>query len=661
MTQRFSQHVTEERQPPVESIQRTLIITRGPLAQRVADHLALALAGQGALANAVAFLNTQRGDGDLSAAAREKLTAISRAQVRAELAENGFVLDRLQELALFLVVDLSDEGAASAATAAETVQRVAALAQAGWGLDTRGMIIALADDWSADVPRAALQAVLEFAPGAVDAIIPLSRVNELGLELDGPDAYVAAVGSVLAALIATPLRDAPFWAGDRPGSELRPQLLTSIGLSEWTWEPEPVRACLIHTWVHRILDRWLSDAPSESALVTQHAANWFNARQLPPLMMLAQLDRSVSSWHTPGWHAPYPWRVREAVARLQVFAALLVDAPAGATDLVLSEWEMWPELQEEALRAEMAALLDREPAGGIDRALGFLRVLSTMVREARDAMNDLQDQLAERADQMAGEEQRLLAQIETVVGAWPDGLDGWSGVALRPWRWPRLAWEYGTAHALARTLAQLLANHAQLEREQALPRVAAALYEQYETVVGRVTAHLLEVRDMLAAGSRSESEDAPPSLGALTQRLVAAADMEAAQAAAELGGLGQQVAALDEAVIAGLEALGQERFRFVSEMSAVAALAATLADEQRAADWWRARHDEATPLWLFDDARQPEESRAGEQALTVVCAADCEQLQTLLALPQGPAWRWVPGGDRRCIRIMRLQAGVSIQ
>ncbi len=85
--------------------------------------------------------------------------------------------------------------------------------------------------------------------------------------------------------------------------------------------------------------------------------------------------------------------------------------------------------------------------------------------------------------------------------------------------------------------------------------------------------------------------------GALLAGRLAAVDnpeLEAAEAAAALGGLGRLALKLDEELIQRLRALGLERFRFLADLPAAHVLEQILVDKAAIAGWWTERWSEAT-------------------------------------------------------------------
>lgn len=642
-----------------QPIQRTLIVMLGNMAAELDGYLATAFGDPDALSSAIARLPVGPTTSDPEAAIREKLAGISRAGAQAGLAGSGYVIDRLRELLLFLVVDLSDP--AAAARAAETVRAVSTIAQTGWGLDTRVVTVALAEDWSEKAAVEALRSLANALHELATAIIPLNEVNESGLQLDNREAFMVKIAAIIKALGATPLRDALQWSDNLPEMGLDEVTLTTVGLSCWRWDPDPVGEYLAHRWRAEIIGRWLGTAGPEQALpAAQRAESWFAAHSLLPAALAAMIERSVEPVSVPSWPVPYPWGAAHAIHQMRALSAALADGRAGAVELVSAEWAEWPAEQEQALRGEMAEQLDREPVAGLDLAVHFLRGLLAVVDRAGSVIDHRQDQLEEHANGLLAQRDDLLSLIEPLLAKWPSGsVVAWAGLLLRPWRWPGLAWEYRTLHNRAKELERVVTRQAAVEREQVVVATVAGLYRQYEAVVRRTIDHIEEGMDMLEAargGDRAQPE-APPG----ADQLIAGENPElaATEAAAMLGGLGRLATALDEELVGRLGELSRARFRFLAEWPAVGALERMMGSA-KAADWWAAQWAEATPLWLFDDAGQPEDARGADRAWAAVCAAEVERLQALLGLPDRPDCRRLPAADKRHIYLLRWRTGVAL-
>lgn len=637
-----------------QPIQRTLIITRGPAAGAVRVSLLSALGQQSVLAHAIAVLDGDAPGEELSRAIHDRLASVSRVGGRADLAAAGYALARVQELALVIVVDIAGTEADGAGT---LIDEVASIARDGWGLDTHATCIVLADDWSAPAAREGLKA-LAAAVARRATVIPLNRVNNQGFELDNAEAYTAAAAAIVLALVATPLGDAL----SSPGDELRlgrAASLTAVGLACWRWEPEASRDQLAAAWRNRVLGQWLGVAdPAQATLAEQRAAGWFEARGLRPGAMAALLEQSVVPYEVPAWPVPTPWAVAAAIDRLRALSAAMAGGRGGAVELLVDEWDEWAGEQETALRAEVAARLDREPLAGLDLAGCCLKQLAGLVYDAGDTVAQRQDQLAEVAHGVEEAVRTLLAEIDTLLRRPPAGSPvAWLPLLLRPWRWPSLVWDQWRLHEAGRQLTAWVAQQAVIEREQVVAAAAAALYQRLDTAVGRVSAHLEEVGAMCAS---ARTDDPRPAAPLPVERLgpPEPPELEAAEAAAAIGGLGQLARQLDEAAIVALEELGRRRFQFVTELSAVAALERLLPERTAATRWWAALWVEAAPLWLCDETDQPEDSRGAERSWTAVCAAEIERLAALPAAAEWADWRGLPSVDRRQLAVMRWRTGV---
>ena len=643
-----------------QPIQRTLIVMLGKMAAKLDEYLDPALGGPDALSSAIARLDIDATAADPGAAIREKLAGISRAGAQTRLAKNGYVIDRLRELLLFLVVDLTDP--AAAIRAAETVRSVSTIAQTGWGLDTWVITVALAEDWSEKTTAEALRSLANGLHDLATAIIPMNYVNESGLEMDDRKTFLVKIAAIVNALVATPLRDALQWLDNMPEMGISEATLTTVGLSSWEWDSEPVREYLADRWRAEIIDHWLGAAEPEQALpARQRAESWFAARLLLPATLTAMVERAVEPASVPPWPVPYPWAAAQWVEGLRNLSSALIDGRAGVVELMLDEWKQWPADQEQALRAEIAEQLDKEPVVGINLADHFVLGLVNVVEDATAVVDHRQDQLEEQMVALLAQRDEILAAAESVLGKWPTGsIAAWVGMLLRPWRWPGLARNYWNLHNLAGELVKIVTHQASTEHEQVVAAAIAGLYSQYEGTIRNTIEHIQEAADMLDA---ARADARPQSVAPLSVEHLVAHDnleLEATEAAAALGGLGRLALALDEMLIGHLRDLSRERFRFVVEWPAAIALERLTDGEVKTAEWWAAQWAEATPLWLYDDAGQPEEAREADRAWTAVCAADVERLKTMLNLPDRADCRWLQAIDKQYIYLLRWRTGVAL-
>lgn len=662
MNQSFITKDTDGVATAYQPVQRTLIITMGSLATTMAEHLPPAFNDLAALAGVVAVIDAANAGADLSTEVRDRLAGISRAGARESLAASGYVMDRMKDLALHIVVDVADQE--SAETAGDMADLVAGIAQEGWGLDTRTILIALANDWAESAARVGLRTLAETAPESLVALLPLNRVNELGLEMDSREDYLSAAAAIIEVLVATPLRDAPQWAESVPGPSLAAPTLTTTGLASWTWEPEPVRDALALAWKAQVIAYWLAEAePEQAQLATQQAANWFSAQSLLPQALVPMLESSVSPYAVPGWHMPYPWRAAEAISHLRELSDALIAGRGGAVELVVEDWNEWLAGQEQSLHAELATCLDQEPVAGFDLVLRFLKELILATDDAACTVEARRDELEEQATDLTARLELVLGEVETIFQQWPaDNPIAWATMLLRPWRWPGFILDYWSLGNLAREAEQLLAQQIETEREQVLVAAAETLYRRFAVAVRAEVDHLEEVVDMLQSGRALVASKHAPDAEAFVTRALAQDNTEqaAANAATEVGGLGQLARQLDEQLLDRLAELGRQRYQYLIGTPAVEMLPKLYQDEGAFAEWWVDLQLKATPLWLFDDACQPENSRLMEQVRTTICATGADRLRALLSLPDTPDWHWLPMHDRRRIIVMRWRAGVAL-
>jgi hypothetical protein len=133
---------------------------------------------------------------------------------------------------------------------------------------------------------------------------------------------------------------------------------------------------------------------------------------------------------------------------------------------------------------------------------------------------------------------------------------------------------------------------------------------------------------------------------------------EAITAAAVLGGLGQHVTRLDDAIGTALSRLGGERLAAVWQLTAVDALLAWADEPERLQTRWQEAWEAARPLWRVDEARLDEITRAQNGRITAVCGPNIHTLANVLPESNGPI-TWLEADDREYLWLVRLRTGVG--
>lgn len=652
------------------TVQRTVVLTFGPLAVAAGEELKRLLATDGQPAAAVVLV---AGDDIAGPDGRERLVAaieaVSRAGLRRDLARAGWTLDRLDELGLVVLVDTTaDKGGAAGSVATTAVDFTREVARARLGIGVGALVLALCPEPGGD-DRDRLRGLLAdpvFDRGAV----ALGRARLDGLRLESADALVLAAAGLAQALITTPLRDAPtervairlldHWehtltpspAADDGEADGLPVL--SLGIARWDWPAAAARAALAHRWASAALDGWLDEPAVDALALNAQAFGWLEKQGASPEALVAPTDELVPSPPIPLWHAPQPWAVRAALdhQRPSFSTGVSADVPAGEDGLAgrVAGWSG-------AARAVCRDALQKEPTGGLARARGWIAALQAQSARLVEQAAARQEREGEAAIDLERQAAGLETSVNALLDNWPpDDPAAWLPLLARPWRWPRLGLTYAALNRAGRARREWAASRAVLAREQAISAILLATYARWAAELERLDGQLEEVGEMLRfvrdglLVASAPSEMAP---SALYDSLTADPLEEAARAATAAGGLGRQLDALDDSFVAALESAGWERFAAVQALDAVAALPAFYPTAGAATAWWSDLYDEATPLWPAVAGRP-----ARDAASAVVLSSDPSGLRTWVGEAGVEAVRWLPGPDGDSIVLVRLAAVV---
>ena len=664
-------------------VQRALIITCGPLAQTSGELFTELLHERRgpALATAVVPLTTAAPDDAFATAVTAALTAISPPDLAVRLAHSGWKLEHTSEIALFVVMDTAPPDAAAAGDekAAALLSLAADLVFRHLGVETRSLHIWLAGEETEANANDCLNGRLPATRG----IIALSLRNSAGLRLPGAAALTGRCAELLWALTATPLRRLPEYVTEHNQHAYADNLpLLTLGIAGWAWSPESVHAAFVRRWLDNILAAWLASPENPPSL--EETAVWLAEQNLgaPALAdcALTEKERQPPAFAPDMWRAPWPWRIpllwqtlkaREEADRAgqtgRVQNACL--RLAEPVDRITAVW-----------RQAVQERLDRQPAAAIAWTCLWLDMaLAEYNRQYEQTWDEAAAQ--EETDNMLAEERgQLEADMRRWLESWPQSdWQSWLEAALRPWRWPRLIWLYSRWQRFGPRLNRLLQQQAERRRQQAVQTAARQALGDLEKSLRRLQSQVEEIRDMLHCLA-AEADAAFPALpnnalpdarppvspepqlpiaplpfpASLYCHLIPDDAAESLVAAAYIGGLGRQLDALDDTILAGLLNLGRQRLGGVWQLTAVDVFTAVTSDDDQREAWWQALWQSARPLWRVDEARLSEAERAGNSQMAGVSGASTDLLAGLLPGVAEPL-HWLPSADRERILLVRAQ------
>lgn len=650
-------------------VQRSLLLTCGPVADEAGQMLQRLLDTYQGPTAAVAWLSLS--DSATTTLPLDEvqtcLHRLAQKTVPGELAAAGWQLDRLPDVAVYLVLD----AAAPLTTAAFSwLAELAPLTRHYLGGEIVPALL-----WLVEEPAAAARCLsasevqLSRYPRG---IYVLGLLNAAGFRLPDMTALAEATASLLYLLIVTPLRDAPDWLEETvpiPG-------LIVPGIAWWQWDPEPLMQQAAGYWLSEVFNHWLRPAQTEADALL-HPATWLGQHgltwELLALHLLMPEQQRLPDLNPKGWSAPWPWDVRflwhaqrQAAERDTIRLMEQQDDTLLRADLSLQDDEL-------ALRADLKQFLDEHPVGGVYQALSWLEVLSEIVRQKQEQIMlclETQTQANVRLQQAIEE---LQGKGEKWLASWPDGNTvTWLTHSWRLWRWPRFAWWYHRLRHLGRQLNHLLQQQAENQRYVLRLNTGLHLYRQLERIVQRLTAQVEEIGEMLQAVRPRPQPASGPLSVASNQRLDEATaygawfktppDMneEARRAAAAIDGLGQHLDRLEDVPVARLQQYARERLSPLRDSAALDGLRWQYPDETTRGAWWANFWQEAAPLWRPDETRMPELNRQGQTALALCAAQGSAMLSSWLGeKAQVHNTTWLESQDRHRLWLLRLQGGLN--
>lgn len=622
-------------------VQRALILVHGPVSEHVGALLAQRLNGPDQPEPAVAIVKLDEQDGSTEVVSGA-LRRISQVGVREELSRRGFVLDRLDEIALYVVADLGTSELKS--DLARITNQLISLSDRLLGTTLSPLLVLLAPE-ADDVD--ALPAMVRAPHPFLRGVVALSPVNEMGLCLPDAEALAETTARLLHALVTTPLRDAPEWLSGRMGLDPAAGMFMSMGIAEWRWDAEAEMARLTAYWLARVFDDW-RQAQEDGLTARLDAERLRESLGVEPADLWCKLPGRAPAALPPAF--PQPWSLHEQ------YRPLCQIAPLPPAELVLQLGQASADQIRElavSLRCQCEQLLDAEPVGGIERLQHLLHSLQQNIEAHLERLDGRRMVEQERVEALKAHHEAQAVALHALLDAWPRPvLQEWMVAGLKPWRWPGLVRRYLEAREAAARLGQIIAEYEQWQWRLSLDDALSEIYEgimgagkhlqvQAEEIEEMLASHQGDLERELQAGAGHAWSDASY-LARRYARIVEQPAQEAEWAAQIVGGLGRQLAALDDAPLLDLRSAAAERLSRADNSSGEAfgfcdALTMLYPTPEQLLGWWRSLWDDASPLWRYD-ATEPSTAEATEPSrLDVACSLDAHSLQAL-ALNKHVRW-----------------------
>ena len=655
-----------------DSVRRTLILTCGSLAEAAGEVFTRHLETRHGPTTAVKVLHIEEGweETGLATAVTEALTHISPPNLAALLAEQGWLLQDDGDIYLTLLIDARPDQANRLTT---LIQQVATIIYNHLGLEPATLLLWLVGDFAETEIAACL-----ITPAAVTrGTAVLSLRNELGLRLPDETDLSRMAADLLWCLTATPLQTLPEQIQERCGSGFTgDNFLFTVGLHGWVWSPVTAHATFVRRWLEDVLAYWTATATEP--IPAEEAAAWLEANHLSGEAFaqhaLLPREQQPPEFPTANSKMPWPWELQTLWEKLQF--TLTIDAEALAVYRKHACLRLADPLYEakQVLQKEAKRMMDELPIASISRTCAWLQTLMDECEQQIERTLDRDETFTETMAILIYERNTVETNLSRWLQIWPgDDWPPWLKMGLRPWRWPRLAWRYWQIQRAIGQLGIILTQQAGLQRHTIQNKIARQGLSELITTLRRVYNQVEEVGEMFSSLARQNATSPvdqeplfhgePPLLqitmpDEVFERLVPDAAAEATTAATAVGGLGQQITALDDTVENPLLRFGGERLAAIWQVGCAEALSARLPDDALEAHC-RFAWEAACPLWRIDEARLDESHRSQSNRLTAVCGQNIHKLAAQLPGEDGPIWQ-LETNDQEYLWLVRVRGGLVL-
>lgn len=639
--------------PYLGRVQRTLIVTIGTLATQSGTLFeGMMQQRQGpTLATAVVPFFSDDLD-DLSRVLTAALTRISPPDLAARLIQTGWQLEETSSVRLIFLIATEPE---TGNTISEHIQMVAGQVYQHLGIDP--FILPL---WLiGETEDARFVSHLEGSIPLPLGNLVLSLCNHDGLRLPDEDSLQAVVGELLWCLITTPLLSLLEQRQEHM-SRLDDAPLLTAGIHVWTWNPSQASARFEQRWLQDVLQQWLANEVDEGKLVNAFA--WLQEQQLTPKQFatyaLREREAALPQLPHAAWRMPWPWHIPTLVETTRFENS--IDEEATRAYAKQAQLRLFDPLHKgrEALYEAARRQLNAQPEAGVAQTVAWVAAIITALEQQLTTVVDNQDALNETASALAVTRGELEAVLHTYLEDYPRTPGQWWPQAFRPWRWPRLLLRYWQLQQRGQQLCQLLEKQASLRRQVIQQHTAYQAVIELIQMARHLGDQVAEIGEMLQFLLRSQMELSAPEEGepdssflastlsvpeSIYTQLILDPRESAVAAATAIGGLGDQIRQLDDAILEPLRAFGRSQLAGLAQLSAAELLQIqtedTSPDNASLKRGWVA----AAPLWRVDAASLDEAQRLSQQTFTVLCGAGVLQLtnqlpdaaETVFPLPTG--------------------------
>jgi hypothetical protein len=616
---------------------------------------------------------------------RTTLQRISHLRHRRTLAGTGLRLDRLDEVAVFIVADLGE--AAGSAWVLPLARWVAEVVSEQFGATpvATGLLIlpsADLDEMAVAGARAAideLDAAQRLPPcGDIGWLSPFNRgcyvlgpFNEEGLTLADADMLTQVVALGLYLHIFTPARDGLDWLPASLSLDRRPTY-ASFGVALRTWPGRTAARVLAHHWAAKALEGLLQESPERPApAILDLAPSRLIAERLLPADLLPALVSPLKQYA-----APAPWRLHALRAEIDAGVAERTRRLGRTRGQIERSVSRLAERTTHELRQRLAAVLASEPVGSLVRAQNLANALTDELHAYAEGLDTRLDEDQEGLERIEAQARAAAEALDVLVEAFPR----WTVRELlsllgRPMHMLRLAMRYRQVQAAVRRYLLLRDSELEARLTVALEEEACGLYDAVHQGLAEARRGLTALRRaMLEALDRLCNpplipEDEASLLDDELLEILRATEVGPAVEGAR--GLLLEWAPLPHwwedrvtaaEVVKQMLAVGQAQLARVAEMSAEDAVRLRYPDPDARATWLADLMAEAQPLWRFDLTRLEDAERELVGRVAALGVADPTSSPLAASVDdEGRPLRLIRLADPSCLVVLQLARGAPLE
>ena len=599
----------------MKQIQRSLIITHGQLAHLVGQVLQtrFELPLQPKLAVNILPIEVLQGEIDLTedenlpfsstlSSCYSVLHQLTQRSHQHLLAQTGWVLDRLNEVAVFFIFDGKES---SIQPIISTLTELMEIAETDFALNLFSLLVNVGcishldelTDSSSQFPR---------------GVLSLEMVNEENLSLSNEEELTEMMSNILHALVTTPLRSTPEWLAESSGWRENGLWFTA-GISSWQWDPILLQNQLAYQWAIKQLCQWQQESLTSETNTTA-TETWWQLQNMDYSVLSETYNQNHLSAPFPNWHLTQPYRLHNSLSQL------LHQFPTQSSDLAI-----------EFLCPQFARVKDH-------LYIYCQKLLNQFASPifVRDFLKNVKDLLTNLQDQLAGwqiQEEKIVHagtyytdtlqdQIKAKLAKYPKPtVESWLKAITLPHKMLRTAYIYWQLQKLGQQLTHHLNRVYELEQQRAFTIAYADMLLELEQWIHHLDEQVEELQQMLLflhGSLTTELEEMPASsidINSCHFFLDNPANLPTIP-------LGNQLINLDDKTVKEeLIQAGKALYQFLHDLTATDILLNTTNIQT----WWQTQFSNSAPQY-----RPHPTTQRSKATITILCSPKIDLLRSNL-------------------------------